>query len=550
MTGSIPISFDGRPLMARRGETLLAALVAAGEMVLREDVLGTAHGAYCGMGVCHECLVQIDGEAPQRACLAKIDGAMVVTRARDPIALPDIAAARAPRCAEDLPLLTPELLVIGAGPAGLAAASAARQAGVEVLVVDERSSAGGQFFKQVDVALPFPRPDRQHLEGARLILSAEEIGVQFRFGATVWGAFPGPVFAAADADGSFRIRPEATIIGTGGYERGWQVPGWTLPGVMTTGAAQSLWRTARRLPGRRVLIAGNGPLNLQLASELAQGGAEVVALVEAAEAPSLGKAGPLIGMASAAPRLVRDGMRMLGRLRRAGVPVHYGSYVEAISRSGAGLTARIGGDVATSLTADVVCLGYGLLPSNELARTLGCAFDADHVRGQAVPIRSHCGESSIAGVFLVGDGVRLGGAYVAMAEGKIAALEIARRRGRPVPSSMLRRAFRDLKAHQRFQRHLWAIYAPARTPLVPPTTEDTIICRCESVRLRDVTGAIADGYASASEIKHQTRLGMGRCQGRYCAEVLRALLPVSGTGSDLFTPRVPVRPVTIGDLAK
>ena len=144
---------------------------------------------------------------------------------------------------------------------------------------------------------------------------------------TVWGAFEPLEFAAA-ADGRSAALPrrKAAIVATGAYERGWPVPGWTLPGVMTTGAAQTLWRTARRLPGRRVLIAGNGPLNLQLAAELIEGGAEVVAVVEAAPRPGLGDAGARSPDARRLAGLVRDGLRYHLRALRAARALIYGTW--------------------------------------------------------------------------------------------------------------------------------------------------------------------------------------------------------------------------------
>src|SRR5205085_11905016 len=119
---------------------------------------------------------------------------------------------------------------------------------------------------------------------------------------------------AAVANGSIiRFKPQRLILASGAYERAVPIPGWTLPGVMTTGAAQTLWRTARRLPGRRVLIAGNGPLNLQLAAELLSGGAEIVAVVEAA-APFASRPAALLAMIAAAPGLVAEGLRYRTRL--------------------------------------------------------------------------------------------------------------------------------------------------------------------------------------------------------------------------------------------
>lgn len=543
---TIEITFDGAPVAARRGESLFAALAAAGHLALRETAGGEARGGYCGMGVCQECLVEIDGVPNQRACMVKLTRPVRVRRARDPLALDDAWTGRAPRRIDDVPLITPDVLVIGAGPAGLAAAIAARANGAEVLVLDERATPGGQYYKQLAIEHTAPPADRQHREGAATIDRAIAAGADLRMGTTVWGAFPGPEFAATGDGSTLRLRPRCTIIATGAHERGWPVLGWTLPGVMTTGAAQTMWRTARRLPGKRVLIAGNGPLNLQLAAELIAGGADVVGLVEAARAPGLGDASKLIAMARYAPQLVADGMGYLARLRAASTPIFHGSVITAIDRDEQALIATVDG---RSIKADIICLGYGLRPSNELGRALGMDFHHD-ARGYLVPERTLSGETSIPGVFVIGDGAGLGGAQVAMAEGTLAGLAAAERLGHVVDTRARNGAMQRLNRHRRFQYALWRLYAPVR-PLTPPQDPQAILCRCEAVRFADVTAAIAEGYGSPGAIKQRTRIGMGRCQGRYCTPELEDMI-----GGDLrdghtgFAPRVPVRPVVIGDLAR
>ncbi len=547
---TIPITFEGRVLAARRGESLLAALTASGEMRLSGGEDATGRGAYCGMGVCHDCLVVVDGAAQERACLLAVNRPMWVNRLPDRRPMPDGAAPRPPRSIDETPFRTPDLLIIGAGPAGLAAAVVASRAGMEVLVLDERSAAGGQYFKQLGIDQAVPGPDRQHLAGTALIREAYAAGAAFELGTRVWGAFPGPEFAARNDGGVFRIRPQATIIATGAYESAWAIPGWTLPGVLTTGAAQTLWRQARRVPGKRVMIAGNGPLNLQLAAELVDGGAEIVGLIEAAPAPSLRGFGALIGMAAAGPALLRDGFGLLRKLKRRGVGPLYGTRIASIERFDTGLVATVVGAHQRQVEADIVCLGYGLRPSDELARMLGCRFERDSVIGQPHVVRSEAGETNVPGIYVAGDGARLGGAHVAMAEGKMAALEIVARHGLKVDDGVLREGRSALRSHRRFQCHLWRLYAPASPPLQPGLTDQSILCRCEGVRLRDVDDAIADGHRSAHAIKHRTRLGMGRCQGRYCGEALAALLPPGSDELHVLTARPPARPVTIGDLAR
>jgi NADPH-dependent 2,4-dienoyl-CoA reductase/sulfur reductase-like enzyme len=552
MSDTIEIAFEGTPIAARAGESVAAALAAHGILSLRTTRDAAERGLFCGMGVCQDCLVEIDGQPEQRACMAKVDRPFQVRRQVHGRPLAPVVQGALPK-ADEVSVERPEVLVIGAGPGGLSAAIAARGAGAAVLVVDERAQPGGQYFKQVSVdPAGTAAPDRQHREGAALIETARRLGVEIRSGLTIWGAFEPGLFAAVADGRSHRFAPKATIVATGAYERGWPVPGWTLPGVMTTGAAQTLWRTARRLPGRRVLIAGNGPLNLQLAAELIEGGAEVVAVVEAAPRPGPAKLGALCTMLASAPGLVRDGLRYQLRRRSGSAEMIHGSVVASVTRSTRGLVVQLDG-AARSFEVDVLCLGYGFEPSNELLRVLGCRHDLDPVRQQLATRRDDRGRTDVAGIYALGDCTGLGGARAALAEGTIVGLSVAEDLGHKIDEAQRERARAMLRRHRRFQRALWNLYE------APPysarrATAETVICRCEEVTLDQIELALAEKMASAGTIKRRTRLGMGRCQGRYCAPVLEALL-AERLGKERgeftgFAPRVPVKPVPIGELAR
>jgi NADPH-dependent 2,4-dienoyl-CoA reductase/sulfur reductase-like enzyme len=554
----IEIEFEGRRLTAQAGESLAATLTAHGIMALRTTRNDAERGMFCGMGVCQECLVEIDGKPEQRACMTKIDRPLRVRRAAH--GRPLVPVDSGPNAT--VTVERPELLVIGAGPGGLSAAIAARQAGAQVVVVDERSQAGGQYFKQLGVETARNRAaDRQHREGAALIETARSLGVDIRSGVMVWGAFDPDGYAAVAEGRSYRFQPQATIVATGAYERGWPVPGWTLPGVMTTGAAQTLWRTARRLPGKRVLIAGNGPLNLQLAAELIEGGAEVVAVVEAAKRPGLPQLGALCAMAVASPGLVRDGLRYHLRRRAGGAEMIHGMVVGSIDKAEHGLRVRLVAADASrhehqEFEVDVVCLGYGFEPSNELLRVLGCGHDFDPARRHLVTRRDDRGRTDVATTYALGDCTGLGGARAALAEGTLVGLCAAEDLGRQIDAMLTARraeAASMLARHRHFQRALWSLYAaPGYSARL--ATPETLICRCEEITFGQVEAALAETMSEVGAVKRRTRLGMGRCQGRYCAPVLEALM-AERMGAERgeftgFAPRVPVKPVSIEELAQ
>jgi NADPH-dependent 2,4-dienoyl-CoA reductase/sulfur reductase-like enzyme len=549
---TVAITFEGRGIEAEEGETLAAALAANRIRVLRTTRSGAERGIFCGMGVCQDCLVEIDGKPNQRACMTKVERPMSIERGSDTrVARPTRTGA--PTTIDAVPVVEPEILVVGGGPAGLAAAIAARCAGAEVVLIDERSSLGGQYYKQLAADHGVPA-DGQHRQGARLIQDALRLGVEVRLGTTVWGAFL-PNELVAGANGTIvRFQPQRLILATGAYERAVPIPGWTLPGVMTTGAAQTLWRTARRLPGRRVLIAGNGPLNLQLASELLSGGVKPVAVVEAA-APFARKPAALLRMATASPRLVTEGLRHWARLLKAGAPLIHGSVIRRIDSGAGGLNvnlARIdGGGETTFRDLDAVCLGYGFEPSNELLRALDAQHEFDAPHGYLVPRRDRDGRTSVRTIFAVGDCTGLGGAAAALAEGTIAGASAAADLGHRIAAGELAKAHLALARQRRFQSALWQLFAAPRFSLELADRE-TILCRCEEVSVGAVESAFAEGYMTTGDVKRRTRAGMGRCQGRYCGPILDALIAErAGREQDEysgFAPRAPVRPFAIEDL--
>lgn len=555
------IDFDEHRVPCHAGDTIAAALTASGHYVL--GAAGSEkRGVFCGMGVCQACAVEVDGRGVRRACMERVTPGMRVRRNTPGAAAAGFVAAD--ETAEPPVDLRPDLLVIGGGPAGLTAACRAAELGVGVVVIDERSQPGGQYYKQPGGGRPTPEKlvgDRQFVEGKALIDQALRAGVRIVSGATLWGAFPGPELAVTIGERSQVFKPRRLLVATGAYESGVPVPGWQLPRVMTVGAAQTLLRSYGVKAGQRILVAGNGPLNLQVALELQRAGADIVLLAELAPMFDAKAARNLLRMFLATPTIAMQGAALMTGLRAAGVPFRRGWGVAAVHEQGESLSVEVGpaGDhgvnTAQSLSVDVLCLGYGFLPNNEALRMLGCRHDYDSDRCHLVTVRNeHC-ETSVGGVYAIGDCCGLGGAPAAMEEGAIAAAAIVESLDRPINAEARTatvKATSRLRSHRRFQQALWQLFSN-RPPGLDWANADTLLCRCENVTLADVRAAIEGGDVSMAAIKQRTRLGMGGCQGRYCTRLALQLLhdKVGGLPDEFsqFAAQPPFKPLSIDQLS-
>ena len=533
----IAFQFDTTPISALEGETIAAALSAAGIVAFRRAASGAPRGLYCGMGACFDCVVTVDGRIGQRACMTKVADGMVVTGdATVPLAPLGVEPAGAQ--AEDRAC---GVLVVGAGPAGLSAAIAAAEAGADVVVLDERSATGGQYAKPLAGSHADAAPDAQFRLGTQLRERALAAGARIETEATVWGAFAADEIAALVGGHAVTFRPRRLLLATGAHERPVPLPGWTLPGVMTTGALQTLVRAQRVCPGERVLIAGSGPLNLQLACELLAGGVKPVAVVEAAPRPGLAVWRDAWTMARTAPDLAREGIGMLVRLKRAGVPVLWSALVTELHGEARVRAASVAG---RTFDVDVVALNLGFQPETGLARVLGAVHRfVDVGLGHLATETDDDGRTSVGGVFAVGDGASLGGSRAAMARGRLAGLAAARELGLHAPDEPATRA--ALARALAFQDALWRVFLPP-----PPATlaDATFVCRCEEVTAGRLRQELAGGLTSLPALKKATRAGMGRCQGRFCSATIARLCPDALDDFAFAAPRAPLRPVPAAQL--
>ena len=450
-----------------------------------------------------------------------------------------------------------EIAVVGAGPGGLCAALAGAQAGAQVTLIDGYVRPGGQYFRQLAAEIRVRQPMRHQHEGQALWEKVSAAGVRYLSDTVVWGAFEGNLLGLHGPQGSDYLQARAIILATGAYDRPVAFPGWTLPGVMTAGAAQALLKQQRILAGKRVLLAGTGPLQIVLAAELVRAGGSVVAVLEGSRffAKAVRHAGVLWGQR----QRLSEGLTSRLALMRAGVPFRPGWAIVAahgMDRLESVTIARLDSDwrhirgSQETLACDTLCLGYGFIPSNTLSSLLGARQEWRPELGGETPERDNSMQTSLPGVYAAGDGAGVGGGPLALLEGQIAGIAAAAQTGHGAGEAerAIQRLASALGRERRFQQMYAALFTPG-PGLYEWSREDTILCRCEEITLADVRRAVRLGADSTNEVKAITRCGMGDCQGRMCGHLVAHCIArethrrVEEVG--MFRPRPPIFPVPV-----
>jgi NADPH-dependent 2,4-dienoyl-CoA reductase/sulfur reductase-like enzyme len=460
-------------------------------------------------------------------------------------------------------MTTLDVAVVGAGPAGLAAATLAAERGLSVSLYDEQRGPGGQVYRGITAA---PRIRAELLgddywRGASLVPPFERSGARYVRDATVWaiarrddGAFAVTVgIGPQDARMTTVVDARAVILATGALERPFPVPGWTLPGVMTAGGAQILMKTSGVVPRGRTVLAGCGPLLWLLAWQYARAGVEVDALLDTTPRGRLAQALPHAPAFLLSPYFAKG--RELVRTVRRGVRVVEFVSDLAIEGTGAAHAVRFrAGDREESLPADHVLLHQGVVPDVNLAGAAGCALAWDDAQACFAPVVDAWGGTTVPGLFVAGDGAGIAGAVAAEARGRLAALAAANAVGRidgNTRDRAARRVWRELASSLRGRRFLDVLYRPPEAFRVPVGA--TLACRCEEIAAADVEQLAREGCAGPNQMKAYTRCGMGPCQGRFCGLTVTGIIARARDRAPadvgFLRPRFPAKPVTLAEVA-
>lgn len=450
-----------------------------------------------------------------------------------------------------------DVAIIGAGPAGISAAVESRALGLSVLVLDEGRAPGGRVWESVEDRAraqvpPGERPfTDEDAKAAGLVAEFRRCGAAIHLDATVWAIEPGRAILWSDGDVARKSLASRIIVATGTMERPFTVAGWTLPGVMSVGAAQILLKSGGLVPDEDTWIAGQGPLLLLYVNQVLQAGGRIAGILDLSK-PDWLKCLLHFPHALTMPSYLLKGLVWRYRIWRAGIEWIGAS---SLGARGASKLERISfrsknGDETRA--AGMLLLHDGVVPQTGITRALDCAHVWDDDERCWRPRSNDWGQTSEEDIFVAGDGAFVAGQEAAALGGRLAAIGVAYSLGRLSRAARDERAAPLRKSYRRYagvRKILRALFPPVRNEL----DDDAIVCRCEEVTAGELRKAAALGCLGLNQLKTFTRCGMGPCQGRMCGPagtaILAAARGVSESEIDQIKVRVPFKPVPLGQIA-
>ena len=449
--------------------------------------------------------------------------------------------------------LVRDVVVMGAGPAGMAAALAAKRRGLDVLLLDEQPQVGGQIYRSI-TATDGQRekilgPDYAYGKSLAARIRSEQ--VEHWPDAAVWQVDPDKTVHVLRGDQTVRIAAQSLVIATGAMERPFPVPGWTLPGVMTAGAGQILLKNASVVPQVPVVLAGCGPLLYLLTAQYLRAGVQVSAVLDTSAGTDWRLAIRHASSLLAGWGYVAKGLGLLREIKAAGIPffkdvgdlrINGSEAVESLDFSSAGQRHH--------LATNLVMLHQGVVPNTQVSWSLRAEHRWDAEQLCWVPVLDGWGKTSIDGIYIAGDGAGIGGALVAELQGALAGIGIA---------NALQAGAAEDGAAQRAQIHRHLAIRPFLNQQYRPKDEfripadDVVVCRCEEVTAGSIRAQVQLGCTGPNQTKSFSRCGMGPCQGRQCGltvtEVIAQATGLPPQEVGYYRIRPPLKSLTLGQLA-
>lgn len=446
-----------------------------------------------------------------------------------------------------------EVVIVGAGPAGIRAAKTLCAHGLRPTLLDEATRGGGQVYRQQPPGFSrsaaqlygFEQRKAQALHGALAQLSGQ---LDYRPETLVWNAEAPWLDTLHQGREAQRLAFSEVVIATGATDRILPVPGWTLPGVYSLGAAQIALKFQACAIGGRLVLAGSGPLLYLLAWQYAKAGARPLLVLDSAPFSAQARATPSL---LAQPSTFAKGLYYRAWLGLHGVPVHTGAHL--LSAEGEQRVQAVNWEDANGqvhrLECDALAFGHTLRSETQLADLLGCAFHWSAANRAWLPTRDDGGRASVPGVYLAGDGAGILGADAAEVAGELAALTLLGDRGLHVDPARRIELQQRLASLECFRRGLERAF-PFPEQWAANAADEVVVCRCEQVSAGEIRTAVRQGHWDINRVKATCRVGMGRCQGRLCGAAAAELIACeSGRALDQIgrlRAQAPIKPLPFG----
>lgn len=451
-----------------------------------------------------------------------------------------------------------DIAIIGAGPAGLSAATNASKQGADVVLIDEQASLGGQIYRSIeqqsDKHSELLGPDYQY--GKQLVHGFRKSAAQYLPRSRVWSINSKREIGFSNPDGTQVIEAKQIILASGAMERPVPFPGWTLPGVMNAGAGQVLFKAHKVLPSEDVVLAGSGPLLLLLAWQYLRAGVKIQALLDLTPMSNHFSAIKYLPRALLAHRYLRKGLSYEWDLKRAGIKIIRNvTELRALGEDNLEKVEFCAKGQKHQLQTQHLLVHFGVIPVNQLSQVAGCQHHWDDSQQCWRPTTDEWGQTNIKGMSISGDGASIAGGKSAEYAGNLAAIHALFELG------MLDHSKRDklakpyqkmLNADRRIRPFLEAYFRLPATMLAVKD-EHTIVCRCEEVTAGQIRQAVQAGHTDNNQVKFLTRCGMGPCQGRQCSPAVGHIVAsTNGTSieqSGYYRARPPVNTLSLQELA-
>lgn len=571
---TITIYIDQTTYTIPAGYTLATAITFATSLGYSKTQSGHSRGPVCNMGVCFECSVYVEGRGNIRACMTEVENGMVVHTEPDFEQITPVEQQTVTENKEGSNKKIPsyDVVIIGAGPAGLGAAEELAHSNLKIAIIDEQKNAGGQIYRHIPENIHPSKPN----ELVERITKLEQL--HWIQGSAVWSIVPysedGYVSTSTNKKDVYHIylenkpfvRAKKIIMATGAYDYITPFKGWTKPGVMSAGGLQLFAKTQHFVPGNDVLLVGSHPFLLIVAKQIMDAGGSVKGIAFSQSFPKLKE---LFSYGVSGLRKWSKSKELLHTFRailKEKIPIWFNTIpMEAVGENQVNRVeiGKVNPDGTVSdhdkliVDCDLVGACYGFIASSELPRQLGCAMSYNEVMGGHIVEVDERMHSNIDNIYVAGELVGVGGAELSEVEGRLAGLAILQDFQQNITNKQQKKLAQLTKSRKSWLSFATMLGEATKVDFdlykLLESKPDTHVCRCEEITFAQITDVLQTHphLTSLDAIKLMTRVGMGLCQGRYCERTLYKMAETmigAPFNEEQFTDRFPVKSITINDL--